>query len=71
MTALILLATAARTRVVASRCGEGLAEPLLIFGGINSHDLGRCPAPAQEISHDPHRSVDVREEHFVPRTQVV
>ena len=71
VTALILPAAAARARVVTSRSSEGLPEPLLILGSINSHDLGWRPASAQEISHDPHGLVDMREERFVPRTQVV
>lgn len=71
MTALVLPAATARARIVTSSCREGLPEPLVFFGSINSHNLGWRPASAQEIGHDPHGAVDVREERFISRTQVV
>ncbi len=44
---------------------------LLIFFGIQLHDLGRGPVGSQQIGHDIHRPADVIEEGFVAGAEVI
>ena len=42
-----------------------------VVAGRHSHNLRRCPALAEQEGHQLHRLVDVLEESFVPRAEIV
>ncbi len=70
MSVLEFATTATGTQLIASRFGERLLQ-LRVFGYHHEHHLCRSAIAPQQLGHDAHQLVDVREERFVVRTQVI
>ena len=61
---------AARAWIIASRFGNHFLQ-LRFLGSQDQHHLCRSAVAAQQLGHDPHGTVDMFEERFVARAQVI
>ena len=70
VTLLEFVTTATGTRLIPSSFGVRFLQ-LCVFGCQSKHYLCGSAVAPQKLGHDAHRLVDVREERFVARTQVI